>query len=106
MELKVWPRQPFIGLALAALLGIILADSWPHWLVGAAFALCLGGFALVKQSSRATYGFAAACFFLLHSLQMTEAPGVRLARELGDEPQALVTRGTVVSEPRVSARGV
>ena len=28
--LSAWPRQPFLGLALSAMTGIIVADSWPN----------------------------------------------------------------------------
>jgi ComEC/Rec2-related protein len=103
---KVWPRQPFIGLALAALVGILVADAWPHPAIGIALVVALSVVALLKRSSLATYAFAAAAFFLLHALHTIESPGARLTRQLASERLAIVARGTVVSEPRVSVRGV
>src|SRR5215217_5887606 len=100
-----WPRQPFVGLALAALAGILLADVAPHPTAGL---MALGGcalFVLLRKSSLVTYAFAAACFFFFHSLQQTNSPGLRLAQELGEMPQAVTATGVVVSEPRMSPRG-
>lgn len=104
--LPPWPRQPFVGLALAAGLGILGADrapncSWPAWSIVAA----LLPLALVRRNSLWTYAFVAAGFFLLHSLRTTDTPGQRLARELGGEAETISTRGTVISEPKFSASG-
>ena len=38
-------------------------------------------------------------------MRTTESAGVRLARQLGGEPQPVTVRGSVVSEPKVSPRG-
>lgn len=100
-----WSRQPFIGIALAALIGILIADAAPHP-IGGMVALILGALiAFLRKSSLATYAFVAACFFFLHSLRETHSPGLRLAQELGETPQALAATGVVVSEPTASARG-
>ena len=105
MVAKTYPRQPFIGLGLAAAAGIILAEWHPQ----PAFALALlplfAVLAWQRRRSFALYGFVAAAFFCLHSLRQTSSPGLRLARELGPEPQAVTGRGLVVSEPKFSARG-
>ncbi len=100
-----WPRQPFIGIALASACGIVVADAVPHPIAGL---IALGGCALLtllRKSSWATYAFVAACFFFLHSLRQTHSPGLRLEQELGSAPQAITARGLVISEPRLSARG-
>ncbi|HMJ04614.1 MAG TPA: ComEC/Rec2 family competence protein [Chthoniobacterales bacterium] len=98
-------RQPFIGLGLAAVLGIIGADVSPQVGIGVGLLLLTAIVALSRRSSVATYCCAAATFFLLHSLRQTQSPSLRLARELGPEPQAIAVRGLVVSEPKTSARG-
>ncbi|MDQ6654629.1 MAG: ComEC family competence protein, partial [Verrucomicrobiota bacterium] len=103
---SVWPRQPFIGLALSAVAGILLGD----WLAAPWIALVamviVGATALVRKSTAFTYLFAAACFFWLHASSVADAPGLAFARELGDTPRALTLEGTVVSEPKTSQGGL
>ena len=69
-----------------------------------ALAIC-AVIALISRNSFAVYLLVAGAFFLLHSVRMTESAGMRLARELGGEPQPVTVAGSVVSEPRISARG-
>src|SRR2546422_3233951 len=101
---KTWPRQPFVGLALATMCGILCADSAPNAsrIVLAAIVI-LALISLVLHSSAATYVFVAASFFFLHSLHLTETPGRRLAQELGDQSQSVTVHGVVVTEPKSSA---
>lgn len=100
-----WPRQPFIGIGAAAIVGIAVADAISHSAVGMAITLLSAVIALTRRSSPATYIFVVCAFYSLHSVRQTASPGVRLARDLGREPKAAVARGIVVSEPRISARG-
>jgi competence protein ComEC len=104
--LSAWPRQPFIGLALAASAGILLADSSPRLdaVVAMAVAIC-GAIAFLLRSSFVVYLLVGGAFFLLHSLRVIDSPGIRLARELGHEPRPVTAVGSVVSEPRISTRG-
>ncbi|HEX8680479.1 MAG TPA: ComEC/Rec2 family competence protein, partial [Chthoniobacterales bacterium] len=102
---NAWPRQPFIGIALATLIGVVLADFAPSPIAGAAALLIAAAYAVVRRSTRATYVAVVAAFFALHSARQTASPGVQLARELGDARHAVSATGVVVSEPRVSARG-
>src|SRR3954451_3674491 len=102
---QVWPRQPLIGVAFAAMLGIGVADVLPHAPIGfALIGLCMS-LALIRKRSLATYSFVAVCFFTVHALRLTNAPGAILARELGSAPQAIALRGVVVNEPKQSVRG-
>ncbi|MFN2508958.1 MAG: ComEC/Rec2 family competence protein [Chthoniobacterales bacterium] len=103
---KVWPRQPFVGLGLATILGILVAEAWPFPVAGIAIALSLAATALFRGRSLLTYCFVAASFFYLHSSRQTISPGLRLAQELGPEPVAIAVCGIVISEPKVSARGM
>lgn len=105
--LSAWPRQPFIGLAIAASVGILLADSWPRpdAVVIVAVAIC-AAVALLSRASPAVYLLVAGAFFLLHGLRINDSPGIRLARELGNEPRPVTVVGFVVSEPKISARGL
>ena len=105
--MSAWPRQPFIGLAIAASVGILLADSWPRpdAVVIVAVAIC-AAVALLSRASPAVYLLVAGAFFLLHGLRINDSPGIRLARELGNEPRPVTVVGFVVSEPKISARGL
>ncbi|MDQ6860151.1 MAG: ComEC/Rec2 family competence protein [Verrucomicrobiota bacterium] len=102
----VWPRQPLIGVALAAMVGIGIADLLPHPVVGFVCVAAAAAVALISRRSLATYAFVATCFFTAHALRVTHSPGALLAQELGDAKQALTVRGVVVSEPKASARGM
>lgn len=62
-------------------------------------------FALIFRRSFAVYLLVAGAFYLMHSVRTTESAGVRLARQLGGEPEPVTVWGSVVSEPKVSARG-
>jgi competence protein ComEC len=105
--LSAWPRQPFIGLAIAASAGILVADSFPSQTAAIVVALAIcAAFALISRNSLTVYLVVAVVFFLMHSLRITESPGVRLARQLGDAPQPVTAAGSVVSEPKISARGL
>jgi competence protein ComEC len=100
------PRQPFLGLTLAAAFGIILADLLPvvnlYWLlIGVLFAL-FGFTALRWPGLAATYVFIGFGFFALHILQTWDTPGVRLAEELGERPRTVRVTGSVASEPRIA----
>ena len=104
--LSAWPRQPFLGLALSAMIGIAVADSWPN--TSPSLAGVVPACALVAWFSRrslAIYALVAFSFFVLHSLRTSDTQGLTLARALGDEPVPLTVRGEVISEPKISERG-
>lgn len=94
------PRQPFTGLALAALLGIVLADRGPHpaWISWPPLA---AAFALVVWRPRAlTCGlFVAAAFFALHTLRFHGAAARDLAREFDAGPRVVRASGIVWNQP-------
>ena len=99
------PRQPFIGVACAAIVGILVADKAPHPTFGLALAVLLAAAAFIRRSSLLTHAFVIASFFAVHSFRQTESAALRLADELGTKPVALAARGVVVTEPKLSARG-
>jgi len=104
--LSEWPRQPFIGLTIAATLAIAIADAAPNYTPALGIALVASAItALIFRRSSVVYLFVAGGFFFLHSLQTTESAGVRLARRLGNELQPMTVTGSVVSEPKTSVRG-
>lgn len=103
---NAWPRQPFFGVAISAMGGIVLADNWPR--SSLAFAIVLAAIAIASWFSRrslATYALVGVGFFLLHSVRTTDSPGQNLAHALGDEPRPITVRGTVITEPKISERG-
>jgi competence protein ComEC len=104
--LNAWPRQPFFGVAISAMGGILLADNWPRYSLGVA--IVLGAFAIAAWFSRrslATYALVAVGFFFLHSVRTTDTVGQRLARAVGEEPRPITVRGAVITEPKTSERG-
>ncbi|MDP9098295.1 MAG: hypothetical protein M3N48_04785, partial [Verrucomicrobiota bacterium] len=104
--LSAWPRQPFLGLAISATVGILVADRWPDCsltLAGVIAAIAVA--AWLSRRSIAVYALVAFGFFFLHSATTTETPGLVLARALGEEPQPITVRGAVISEPKISERG-
>ncbi|MEY2504109.1 MAG: competence protein ComEC, partial [Verrucomicrobiota bacterium] len=102
--LYTWPRQPFVGVAIAASAGILVADFLPGSGPGFGIALAVLGLATAfSRASPAVYAFVAAGFFFLHSLRTSDSPGLQLAREVGEQPLPATIRGSVISEPKISA---
>ena len=104
--LKVWPRQPFIGLGLAAVVGILAAEAHPHPSLGFCLFLPAALWAWTRRNSVAVYACVALAFFSLHSIRQIDSPGLRLAHEWGEQRQAMSVQGVVTTEPTVSARGM
>jgi competence protein ComEC len=100
------PRQPFLGLALAAGTGILLADLFPAepaaWPIIGLFFL-LGAVAACRWPHfTSTYAVVASAFFLLHLFQIEDTPGQRLVARLGDRMRPVTAVGAVVSEPKIA----
>jgi competence protein ComEC len=109
MKLLSAPRQPFVGLALMAAIGIIAAEILP--LPSAAviptaiiLALCIVGLAC-WPTLLATYAIVGAGFFLLHNLHTRSTQGQQLADGLGNKPRVLTATGSVISEPKAVSSG-
>src|SRR4029077_12947477 len=109
MRLLSAPRQPFVGLALIAATGIIIAEIFPHpsfAMTPAAIilAICI---LIVACWPRllATYAVVGAGFFLLHIFQTASTEGQQLADELGSRPRVVAAIGCVISEPKVAPSG-
>lgn len=104
--MRSWPRQPFVGLALAAGAGIAVADRWPSdSAVVASAALLFASAAFLSRRSLAVYVSVAAGFFYIHSATRTESPGQELARSLGNGINAASVAGIVASEPKTAPNG-
>jgi competence protein ComEC len=104
--LNALPRQPFVGLALAASTGSLVADVAPNRPLVPAIALAvLALAALLSRNSFPVYGLVATGFFILHILSISDSPALRLARDLGEKPRPVSVLGCVVSEPKISPNG-
>ena len=100
------PRQPFVGLAISAAVGILTADSWPHSSTSVAVLIALlAPAAWFARKSFLVYSLVAGGFFFIHAIRTIESPGLQLAGALGDEPRPVTVRGAVLTEPKPSIHG-
>ena len=103
------PRQPFVGLAAMAGLGIISADFFPlsaSALVATAIIIVLCAAALLFWPRLiGTYVTVGVGFFLLHGLRTSNTDGQQLAAELGNRPRIVTANGFVISEPKIGPNG-
>src|SRR5947207_7139158 len=103
------PRQPFVGLALMAVLGIVVADFFrieaPYWwLVSLAFLLlAIPLFSWPNLGS--TYLLVGVGFFLLHNFRTGDTSGLRLATDLSERPRVVNAVGVVASQPKIASNG-
>jgi len=103
------PLQPFVGLALMAALGIVVADFFPiaasrWWFAAIAFALpAIPLFSWPNLTS--TYLLVGCGFFLLHNFRIGDTADLQLAADLSDRPRVVNAVGFVTSEPKVAPNG-
>ena len=109
MKLLSAPRQPFVGLAAMAGIGIILAEFFSlssSALLATAIIILLCAVALLRWPGLvATYGIVGAGFFLLHGFQTSNTEGQLIAAQLGDRPRVVTASGFVISEPKIARNG-
>src|SRR5881409_1448197 len=109
MKLLSAPRQPFVGLALMAAIGIITAELFPLPSVAltvTAIILTACIFAVAwRPRLFATYAIVGAGFFLLHNLENSNMEGQQLADELGTRPRVVTATGCIISEPKSAPSG-
>ena len=109
MKVLNLPRQPFVGMAGMAGLGIIFADFLPLpssalLAISIVVAICC---VIVLRWLRviATYAIVGLGFFLLHDLQTSNTEGQQLAAQLGNRPRVVTATGIVISEPKIAPNG-
>lgn len=101
-----WPRQPFLGIACAAIFGILIADHWPSCSPALSGSLCaLAVIGWLVRRSLIIYAITTLAFFLVHSVAITDSPGLQLAAAAGDQPLPATIEGTVITQPKISDRG-
>src|SRR5213080_1559904 len=106
MKLVSGPRQPFIGLALMGMIGIVAAEILPvrsTAVVPAAIIVAACILILVFWPRlTGTYLVVAAGFFLLHKFAITNTEGQQLANNLGDRARTVTAVGCVITEPKIA----
>src|SRR3954454_17868853 len=109
MKLVSAPRQPFVGLALMAMTGILAAEIFPLRSTGLISIVVILGICILvvawRPRSAATYFIVVAGFYLLHKFAKTNTEGQRLAEKLGDRPRVVTASGSVITEPKIGPSG-
>src|SRR5882762_1208727 len=99
-------RQPFVGLVLAAIIGIVVADYFPAISRPILFIAILGALAGLRWSyAPLVFALVAATFFALHSARITSTPADALAQIAGGPARPASVTGIVTTEPKIEATG-
>ncbi len=98
------PRHPLLGVALAAVAGICLAE-WIAPPLAVTGTIVLLVVCLLSPRSWLTFLLVAAGFFAAHRIQERDAPGRKLAEQLGNRPRPVTVSGAAVTEPKIGNAG-
>ena len=99
-------RQPFVGLVLAAIIGIVTADYFPAITAPILFVAILGGLAGLRWSyAPLIFALVGTTFFALHSARIINTPADELAQIAGAQPRPASVTGIVTTEPKIEATG-
>src|SRR5438034_5483932 len=99
-------RQPFVGLVLAAVIGIVAADYFPAITGPILFIAILGALAGLRWSfAPLVFAVVGTTFFALHSARIINTPADALAQIAGVEPRPASVTGIVTTEPKIEATG-
>src|SRR5438552_13139040 len=103
------PRQPFVGLSLAAAIGITIADVFPLPDAGLVSVTIILAICTVIVACRptllATYAIVGVGFFLLHNFEKNNTEGQRLAEEISDRKRVATAIETVSTDAKVAPSG-
>ena len=103
MNTAVPRRQPLTGVAISALLGILLAEFLALPLMFLGPVIALGAIvSLIRPRWWLTHLLVVAFYFALHQAQLHDTPGRELNDRLGDRPRVVTVSGMVASEPKLS----
>ena len=99
-------RQPFVGLVLAAIIGIVVADYFPAITVPVLLMAIAGALVALRWTfAPLVFAVVGATFFLLHSARITCTPADALAQIAGQQPRPANVTGIVITEPKIEANG-
>jgi len=104
---RILPRLPLVGLALAAIAGILAAEYLPpapRLVLVLTLAALLG--AMFRRGGVLLWVATAGGFALAHLNQWQEDPVLRWAEQLTAEPHAVKVTGVLEDEPRAAAGSV
>src|SRR5206468_7370902 len=99
-------RQPFLGLVLAAIIGIVTADYFPA-ITGPILFIAFAGALTGLRWTYAPLVFAVvgATFFALQSARIIKTPADELAQIAGAQPRPASVTGIVTTEPKIETNG-
>jgi ComEC/Rec2-related protein len=98
------PRLPLLGVALAAVTGILVAEYFhPSSLILGIATVAVLVLSFFRSSNVATLLAAAGCFALVHTWQWTDNPDRAWAAAIASEPRHVTVEGVLVDEPETSA---
>ena len=99
-------RQPFVGLVLAAIIGIVVADYFPAISRPILFIAILGALAGLRWSyGPLVFVLVGTTFFALHSARITSTPADALAEIAGGLARPASVTGIVTTEAKIEATG-
>src|SRR5213080_2252482 len=99
-------RQPFVGLVLAAIIGIVAADYFSAITGPILFIAILGGLAGLRWSfAPLVFALVGTTFFALHSARIINTPADELAQIAGAQPRPASVTGIVTTEPKIETNG-
>src|SRR6476469_7842468 len=99
-------RQPFVGLVLAAIIGIVVADYFPAISRPILFIAILGALAGLRWSyGPLVFALVVATFFALHSARITCTPADDHAEIAGGLARPASVTGIVTTGPKIEATG-
>jgi len=99
-------RQPFVGLVLAAIIGIVGADYFPAITVPIFLIAIAGALAALRWTfAPLVFAVVGATFFVLHSARITRTPADALVQIAGQQPRPANVTGIVTTEPKIEANG-
>jgi competence protein ComEC len=99
-------RQPFVGLVLAAIIGIVVADYFPAISRPILFIAILGALAGLRWSyGPLVFALVGTTFFALHSARIISTPADALAEIAGGLARPASVTGIVTTEAKIEATG-
>ncbi|HKR54532.1 MAG TPA: ComEC/Rec2 family competence protein [Chthoniobacterales bacterium] len=99
-------RQPFVGLVLAAIIGIVVADYSPAINASICLIAIAGALAALRWGfAPLVFAVVGATFFVLHSARITNTSADALAHIAGQQPCPANVTGIVTTEPKIEANG-
>ena len=99
-------RQPFVGLVLAAIIGIVVADYFPAISRPILFIAILGALAGLRWIyGPLVFALVGTTFFALHSARITSTPADALAEIAGGLARPASVTGIVTTEAKIEATG-